>query len=104
MIISVIDVLLQRNYEFEVEAYKQQLEDVYKLCWSCERKVNKILHKQNATLCNKLRDSPPSRHIINEELNLSNLSNTSACSVGIIFFSDILWNINSSRAFTNHFI
>ncbi len=99
MLVTVSLLMLsQRNFDFEVEAYKLQLEDVYKLCWSCERKVNKILHRQNATLCNRLRGSPPSpRYAENGDLNSSNLSNSSTCLVSVFQIKRIHQQIRFSR-------
>ena len=65
-----------------MEAYKHRLEDLYRLCWMCERRVGRVLETQDATLRRKLRDVaplPPS-----PEHSLHDLSDMSCASARMV--------------------
>ncbi len=98
--------LFQKSYDFEIEAYDRQLEEVYKLCWACECRVNRVIHRQNTTLMSKIQESSPmpaaqydrqetgsdlspsGGHLMQQsgsDLNLSAMSAASSnCSVSIV--------------------
>lgn len=47
---------LQKNYDYEVEAFKNHLEKVYKLCSQCEVRVKQELEQQDESIAKRLSD------------------------------------------------
>ena len=48
---------LQKNYDWEVEAFERHLEKVYRLCFSCQTRVQQELQIQNEAISKRLHNS-----------------------------------------------